>query len=46
MVSPCYDPIEKQDCPERSTYCRMYCYKWKRYEAAKHREYRDKEKHR
>lgn len=35
VQSPCFDRINKVDCPMRSTFCRADCTAWQKYEKAK-----------
>ena len=38
-LNPCYDSVNKKDCPHRSTNCRVSCPKWKEYEQQRDAEY-------
>lgn len=38
-LNPCYDPVNKRDCPHRSVNCRVSCPLWKEYEEKRDAEY-------
>lgn len=36
---PCYDTLNRRDCPNRTVDCRKTCQDWKRYEKARNEDY-------
>lgn len=41
-IPPCYDSVNKQDCPDRRVGCHDKCKKWRQYEKNRDRDYRDR----
>lgn len=42
MRNPCYDPIEKIDCPDRRPGCAANCKRWKQYTEKREEMYRQR----
>ena len=43
MKVPCYDDINRKDCPDRKAGCAVDCYKWAEYVRARDAEYKAKQ---
>lgn len=41
-IPPCYDSVNKQDCPDRKTGCHSKCKKWQQYERNRNRDYHER----
>lgn len=44
-IPPCYDSVNKQDCPDRRPGCHSKCKKWGMYEKNRNRDYQDRYDH-
>ena len=41
-IPPCYDSVNKQDCPDRRPGCHSRCKKWGKYQKHRDRDYGDR----
>lgn len=41
-IPPCYDSVNKQDCPDRRPGCHSKCKKWRQYERNRDRDYHER----